>query len=180
MYLKEKSKKKKNTRKQNQSKIELTKREIKGLLKIFNRINIYHIENENALWTQMISEFDIKQTNKLLNAKKMLIDFSFRMEKKLLKIMRMTNNETNSSAKVELLITGLFYLELLLYNEKKDYNWEKLNFNKTTLKEYWEAKTFITENFQNIKFNIEKELYHLFQKIAKKKNVCKLMIQVIF
>ena len=51
--------------------------------------------------------------------KKMFIDFSFKMEKKLRKIMRIKNNETNSTAKFKLLTTGLFYLELLLYNEEK-------------------------------------------------------------
>ena len=72
MYVKDKSNKR-----QNYKMTDLTKREIQGLLKIFNGINIFNFENENPIWTELIYVVDIKQTRKFLNAKKNVYRFFF-------------------------------------------------------------------------------------------------------
>ena len=139
-------------------KIKLSRGEITSLLSIFNRINIFNIENENAIWSEMLTVVDNKQSEKIMNAKQRFINFSWKMEKKLRKISRMRNNESSYYMKEKLLINGLVYLELLKYDETNDFNWENLNFNKTTLQEYWEAKKYIKLSYENIKENIEGEL----------------------
>ena len=146
--------------------INLSKREIKNLLSLFNRINIYNIENDNTIWSPLLSVLEDKQSQKILNAKKKFIAFCLVTESKLRKIIRLQNNESSYSTKEHLLVNGLVYLELLKYDESQDFNWEDLNFNKTTLKEYWEAKKFISNSFKNIKKNIENELLKLFKKIS--------------
>ena len=83
--------------------------------------------------------------------------------------MRIKTNESTYSTQLKLLVNGLVYIELLQYDESKDFKWEKFNFNKTTLNEYWEAKKFIRKYFHDIKENIEKELFKLFNKIATHK-----------
>ena len=155
-------------------KIKLSRGEITSLLSIFNRINIFNIENENAIWSEMLTVVDNKQSEKIMNAKQRFINFSWKMEKKLRKISRMRNNESSYYMKEKLLINGLVYLELLKYDETNDFNWENLNFNKTTLQEYWEAKKYIKLSFENIKENIEGELMKMFKKIAiYKRNLAK-------
>ena len=147
-------------------KIKLSRGEIKSMLSIFNHINIYNIENENTIWSEMLAVVDNRQSEKILNAKQRFINFSFKMEKKLRKISRFRNNESSYYMREKLMINGLVYLELIKYNEISDFNLEKLNFNKTTLEEYWEAKNFIRVNFEKIKENIEVELIKMFKKIA--------------
>jgi len=147
--------------------IKLTKREVKRLLFFFNRVNICNIENENAIWTELLNVVDSKHSQKILNAKKKFLSFSMKMERKLRKNLRLQNNESSYSKKEKLLITGLVYLELLRYDENHDFNLEKLNFNKSTLKEYGEAKKFISKSFPDFKKNIVDELSVLFKKIAR-------------
>ena len=114
----------------------------------------------------MLFVVDYKQSEKILNAKRLFINFSLKMEKKLRKISRLINNESSYYMKEKLMINGLVYLEFIKYDEINDFDLEKLNFNKSSLKEYWEAKKFIRLNFDKIKENIQAELIKMFKKIA--------------
>lgn len=158
-------------------KIKLSPKEVKRLLSLFNRINIINIENENAIWKELLDVAGPKQSQKILNCKYKFLKFCMKFESKLRKIMKLMNNDSSYAAKEKLLVSGLVFLELLCHDDKEDFEvLEKLDFNKSSFKEYVEATKFIRENVQNPKKSknsqsitkfIEKKLERLFQSIAK-------------
>ena len=139
------------------------------MLSILNQINIFNIENETTIWSELLKVVDNKQTQKILNSKEQFINFCLKIEKKVRKIIKLQNNETSHHSKEKLLINGLVYIELVRYDDSQVVNWENLNFNKSTLKEYWEAKKHIRSTYKSIKENIEDELLKLFKKISSYK-----------
>ena len=180
-------------------KIKLSRREAKKLLFLFNRINIFNIENENAFWTDLLNKhlepMQAIHSHKIINAKRKFFSLSLLFESKLRKIMKLMNDDTSYAAKEKLLVSGLVYLELLFHNEEEYLSIFENDFNKISLKEYIEAKKFIRKISQNLPTlpqnpkkpqstlnpdklkqnppnlitNINEELLKLFEKIAKRK-----------
>lgn len=165
------SEKHRQKKKQNYLKeIKLSKNEAKLLLDFFTHININNIENENAIWTELLTISGSKNFQKIINSKSKFSSYCRKMENKLKKIMKIFKNESSSSAKEKLLVCGLVYLELLSHNDEElNKSFQKLNFKGTSIKEFNEAISFIRNSSKDLAKNIEDELLKLFKNISKHK-----------
>lgn len=149
-------------------------------MKLFNRINIYNIENEDPNWRLIFVVLKFKHSHLIEGPKHKFSKICFKMEKKLKKTMKILienssqaeTEKENAEKKRKLLVSGLLFLELICHEDKELFQFfNKLSVNKTSLKEFDEARKFIIENSRNknskeknLKENIEEVLQHKFNK----------------